>query len=379
VGRGGIGIGFVGYGWIARAHAHALHTLNHIAPLGRAVELVAIAGRTPDRVAAAAAELGFARSTTSMEEVVDDEDVDVVVVVAANEAHAPATLAALERGKAVLCEKPLALDVEEARDMLAAAEDAGVTHAVGFNYRYVPAVALAREVVESGRIGELRHYRALYLQDFVALETQTRPSHGGSGAVLDYSHLVDLLRWLAGEPLAVSAQTRTFVSETEDSFAAVLDLAGDATGTLEASRVATGWKGRHTLELNGTDGSLWWDMEDINRLHVFLLEDERERLGGFRDVLVTQPDHPYVAEWWPPGHVLGWEHAMVHQWRDFLEAFLEDRPVPARQASFEDGYRAAVLCDAILESAREGRRVEIGERDRNPEPVGHMNARKGRE
>jgi predicted dehydrogenase len=379
VGRDSIRIGFVGYGWIARAHAHALHTLNHIAPLRRPVELVSMAGRTQERVAAAAAELGFRRWTTSLDEVADADDVDVVAVTVANEAHAPAAIAALERGKAVLCEKPLGLDAEEARAMLAAAEAAGVTHAVGFNYRYVPAVALARELVASGRIGDLRHYRALYLQDFVALGEQTRPSHGGSGAVLDYSHVVDLLRWLAGEPLAVSAQTRTFVSETEDSFGAMLDLPGGATAALEASRVATGWKGRHTLELNGSEGSLWWDMEDVNRLHVFLLADERERLGGFRDVLVTQPDHPYVAQWWPPGHVLGWEHAMVHQWRDFLEAFLDERPVPARQASFEDGCRAAVLCDAILESAREGRRIEIGEPDRNPEPVGHMNATKGRE
>jgi len=379
VGSERLGIGFVGYGWIARAHAHALHTLNHIAPLARPVELVSMAGRTPERVAAAAAELGFTRWTTDMDEVVDDEDVDIVVVVAANEAHAPAALAALERGKPVLCEKPLALNAEEARVLLATAKDAGVTHAVGFNYRYVPAVALARELFASGRLGELRHYRALYLQDFKGLEQQTRPSHGEAGAVLDYSHLVDLLRWVGGEPLGVSAQVYRFVAEREDGYVAVLDLPGGASASLEASRVATGWKGRHTLELNGTAGSVWWDMEDVNRLHVFLAEDERERIGGFRNVLVTEPEHPYLSQWWPPGHVLGWEHAMVHQWRDFLDAVLEDRPVAARQASFEDGYRAAVLCDAILDSAREGRRVEIPQFERNPEPVGHLHAKEGRE
>ncbi len=374
-----IGIGFVGYGWIARAHAHALHTLNHIAPLSRRIELVSIAGRTPERVAEAAAELGFLRHATDLEDVVDDDEVDVVAVVAPNEAHAPAAMAALERGKPVLCEKPLGLDSHEAGTMLAAAEEAAVTHGVGFNYRYVPAISLAREVIESGRLGQLRHYRAVYLQDFKGLEEETRPSHGGSGSVLDYSHLVDMLRWLAGEPKAVSAHVATFVADTEDSFVAALDLGGGATASLEASRVATGWKGRHRVELNGSAGSLWWDMEDVNRLHVFFVDDERERLGGFRDVLVTQPDHPFVAEWWPPGHVLGWEHAMVHQWRDFLEAVLEDRPVPVRQASFEDGYRAAVLCDAILESAREGRRVEVRELEGNREPVGQTNARKGRE
>ena len=371
-----VGIGFVGYGWIGRAHAHALHTLNHIAPRAR-IELVAIAGRTPERVAAAAGELGFERWTTSVDELLDDERVDVVAVVAGNEAHAAASIGALERGKPVLCEKPLALDAAEARAMLAAADAAGVAHATGFNYRYVPAVGLAHELVRSGRLGELRHYRAAYLQDFKAIDEQTRPSHGGSGAVLDYSHLLDMLRWLVGEPEAVSAYAQAYVGETEDAFVAVLELPGGATGALEASRVATGWKGRHRLELNGTDGSLWWDMEDLNRLHVFFRDDEREGLGGFRDVLVTEPSHPHLAQWWPPGHVLGWEHALVHQWRDFLEAVLEDRPVPPRQASFEDGYRAAVLCDAILSSVREGRRVEIREVEVHREPVGHAPTRKG--
>jgi predicted dehydrogenase len=225
----------------------------------------------------------------------------------------------------------------------------------------VPAVALAHELARSGRLGDVRHNRGLYLQDYQVLGTQTRPSHGGAGAVLDYVHLVDMLRFLVGEPEALSAQTSTFVSPTEDQFAAVLDLPDGATATLEASRCALGWKGRHRVELNGSAGSLWWDMEDPNRLHVFLLEDEREGLGGFRDVIVTNPDHPFLDRWWPPGHVLGWEHAMVNQWRDFLEAVVEERAVSARQASFADGHRAAVLCEAILASAREGRRVELAQ------------------
>jgi predicted dehydrogenase len=177
--------------------------------------------------------------------------------------------------------------------------------------------------------------------------------------VLDYVHLVDMLRFLAGEPQSLSAHLATFVSPLEDQFAAVLDLPGGATATLEASRCALGWKGRQRVEVNGTDGSLWWDMEDPNRLHIFFLDDERGGLGGFRDVVVTNPDHPFLDRWWPPGHVLGWEHALVNQWRDFLEAAIEERPVRPRQASFVDGYRAAVVCDAMLTSAREGRRVEL--------------------
>jgi predicted dehydrogenase len=150
------------------------------------------------------------------------------------------------------------------------------------------------------------------------------------------------------------------VGESEDAFVAALELRDGALASLEASRVATGWKGRQRIEVNGAEGSLWWDMEDVNRLHVFFVSDEEEGLGGFRDVLVTQPDHPHLAAWWEPGHVLGWDASFVHEWREFLQAVLEERPVSEGQASFEDGYRAAVLCDAILTSAREGRRIEVG-------------------
>jgi predicted dehydrogenase len=358
--RDAIGVGVLGYGWITRAHAHALHTLNHLEPLPRRVRLVSLAGRRPEPLEAAARELGFERWTTSWEELVDDPEVDVVANLNAVEGHAEPSLAALAAGKPVLCEKPLGATLDEARALRDAAEEAGVANAVGFNYRYVPAVALARETVDAGRLGELRHYRALYLQDYQVAGGQARSS-GGAGAVLDYVHLVDLLRFLVGEPQAVTARTASFVSDVDDAYAAILELGDGAIATLEASRVASGWKGRHRIELNGSDGSIWWDMEDPNRLHVFLFADERERLGGFRDIVVTQPDHPFLAQWWPPGHVLGWEHSFVHQWRDFLSAVVEDRAVPERQASFEDGYRAAILCEAIHRSGREGRRVSIAE------------------
>ncbi len=358
--RDAVGVGVLGYGWISRAHAHALHTLNHLDPLTRRVRLVGLAGRRQGPLEAAAKELGFERWTTSWEELLDDPEVDVVANLNALQGHFEPTLAALRAGKPVFCEKPLAATLDDARTLRDAAEEAGVANAVGFNYRYVPAVALAKELVDAGRLGELRHYRALYLQDYEIAGGQPRSS-GGAGAVLDYAHLVDMLRFLVGEPHAVTAQTASFVSDVDDAYAAILELEGGALATLESSRVASGWKGRHRIELNGSDGSIWWDMEDPNRLHVFLFADERERIGGFRDVIVTQPDHPFLAQWWPPGHVLGWEHSFVHQWRDFLSAVVEDRAVPERQASFEDGYRAAVLCEAINTSAREGRRVEIAE------------------
>lgn len=355
-----IGVGVLGYGWISRAHVHALHTLNHVDPPAKRIRLVALAGRRAEPLERSARELGFERWTTSWEELVDDPEVDVVANCFAVAGHRDPSLAALQAGKPVLCEKPLGADLDEARELRDAAEEAGVPNAVGFNYRYVPAITLAKEVVDDGRLGELRHYRALYLQDYQVGGDQPRSS-GGAGAVLDYAHLVDMLRFLADEPAAVTAWTARLASDRDDAFAAILELPNGATATLEASRVATGWKGRHRVELNGAEGSLWWDMEDPNRLHVFFVADEREGLGGFRDVVVTQPEHPFVAQWWPPGHVLGWEHSFAHEWRDFLEAVLEERPVPTRQASFEDGYRAAVLSEAIHTSAREGRRIEIAE------------------
>ncbi|MDP8958584.1 MAG: Gfo/Idh/MocA family oxidoreductase, partial [Actinomycetota bacterium] len=360
------------------AHAHALHSINHMAPLSRPVRLVAMAGRRAGQVERVAQELGFERWTTSWEEVVEAPDVHVVAALAPNDVHAAPMLAALEQGKAVLCEKPLARCGEEAGTMLEAAKAAGSTNCCAFNYRFVPAVRLARELVASGRMGRLRHFRAVYLQDWAASPQVPRTwrfqrSRSGSGAVGDYSHLVDLLHYLAGSPLSVSAEVSRFIHErpdptgsgellpvdVDDAYAAIIEVEGGVLASLEASRCATGWKGRQVIELNASEGSLWWDMEDLNRLHVFRLPDEAEGLGGFRDVLVTQPDHPFMQYWWAPGHILGWEHTFFHQWRDFLQAAVEGAAVGQHQAGFEDGYRAAVVCDAILEAAERGRRVPI--------------------
>jgi predicted dehydrogenase len=360
-----IRIGLLGAGWITRAHGHALHTLNHVTPLGRPIELRALAARNPERGAAMARDLSIEHFTTDWREVVDDPEVDVVAVLLGETAHREATDAALELGKPVLCEKPLGRDRFEAAEMLAAATSAGVHAAVGFNYRYMPAMRLAREIVDSGRLGRCLQFRAVYLQDHAAGEVPSRKPNV-SRAITDYAHIVDFLRYLGNEAEAVQATaaklTATGVGvELEDAYVAAVDLRGGGIASLEASRVAWGWKGRQVVEFNGTEGSLWWDMEDLNRLHVFYPTDEADRTGGFRDVLVSQPDHPFMDMWWPPGHTIGWEHSFAHEWRDFLTAVIEDRPLPAEQASFEDGYQAAVLCDAIITAATEKRRVTIDE------------------
>jgi predicted dehydrogenase len=351
-------VALVGTGWIVRAHAHALHTLNHLSPLPCRVRLACAYGRREESVARVATELGIERWTTDWRRLVEDPEIDVIANVGPNALHAPISIAALEGGKHVLCEKPLAETAQDAAAMEAAAAQAGVIAACGFNYRYVPAVRLLHELLRTGRLGEIRHYRGVYLQDWLSSSADW-PSHGGSGAVLDYSHLFDLLRHLAGEPVSVLARTASFVSDVDDAFSALLELPRGATASLEASRCATGWKGRHRIEIEGSQGSAWWDMEDLNRLHVMFVEDQAQGAGGFRDVLVTEPTHPFLSDWWPAGHVLGWEHTFVHEWRAFLGSVLAGEAVDPLQATFADGARAAELADAVYRSARTGTRTTL--------------------
>jgi predicted dehydrogenase len=360
-----IRIGLLGAGWITRAHGHALHTLNHVTPLKRPIELTALAARNPERGASMARDLGIERFTTDWREVVDDPLVDVVAVLLGETAHREATEAALSLGKPVLCEKPLGRDRFEAAALVDAARRAGVHAATGFNYRYMPAMRLARELVDSGRLGRCLQFRAVYLQDHAAGDVPSRRPNQ-SRAVTDYCHIIDFMRYLGNEAEAVQAAAAKLTAsdvgvDLEDAYVAAVELRDGGIASLEASRVAWGWKGRQVVEFNGTEGSLWWDMEDLNRLHVFYASDEADRTGGFRDVLVSQPDHPFMDMWWPPGHTVGWEHSFTHEWRDFLTALVEDRPLPPEQASFEDGYQAAVLCDAIIAAATERRRVTIDE------------------
>lgn len=362
-----VGVGVIGTGWITRAHVHALHTLNHIKPLPKRIELVSLYGRTPERVERMASEFGFERWTTRWEDIIEAPDIDVVACLGTNVLHTPVSIAALESGKAVLCEKPLAETAEEAEQMVTVAEGAGVTAACGFNYRFVPAVRLMHDLLSSGRLGDVRHFRAAYLQDWASAEEMTRPNRTGAGSVLDYSHILDMLLHLVGEPISVDGLVTSFAGGSDDAFVASCELPQGATASLEASRYATGWKGLQRVEVNGTLGSAWWDMEDINRLHVFFVDDEREGLGGFRDVLVGEPGHPFMHQWWPPGHVIGWEHSFVHQWQAFLEAVIEQRPVDTIQANFTDGLRVARFSDAIYESARESRRVPVDLSSRSSE------------
>jgi predicted dehydrogenase len=364
-----IRVGVIGSGWIVRAHVHALHTLNHLGPLPARIRLKWIYGRREEKMAALAHELDIERSTTDWQQIIDDPEVDVVANAGAHALHAPVSMAAIAAGKHVLCEKPLAVATEEAREMERAAARSSVLTACGFSYRFVPAVQLMHRLLAEGRLGAIRHYRGLYLQDWLSNNADFPGGTGGS-AVRDFSHLFDMLRHLVGEPLSVVGSAKSILTDADDAFLCGFEMPEGATASLEASSCATGWKARHRIEINGTEGSAWWDMEEFNKLHVMFVKDQREGVGGFRDVLVTEQSHPFMADWWEAGHVIGWQSTFVHQWRAFLSSVLEGEMTDPLQATFHDGVRANELGDAVLQSAREGRRLELAPWASEPTGVG---------
>jgi predicted dehydrogenase len=356
--RGYIGVGIAGTAWITRTHAHALQTINQIAPLPREVRLVNVYGRREEAARRTQEAFGIMRATTRWQDLAEDPEVDVIANLTTNILHEPVSVAALNAGKPVLCEKPLAISAGSAARMQAAAKTAALPTACGFSYRFLPAIRLFHDLVHSGQLGNIRHFRGLYLQDGVRRPESAETS--GSGSVLDFSHLLDMLRHLAGEPRSVTAITSSFGGDGDDCFAALFHMGGAGTATLEASRFATGWKARQRYEVSGTEGAAWWDMEDMNRLHVMFRKDGQESLGGFRDVLVTEPEHPFMKPWWPPGCSLGWEHAFVHQWRAFLAEVIGEKRDPLL-ADFADGLRAAEIADAIYLSNRTRMQADLTE------------------
>jgi predicted dehydrogenase len=374
-----IGVGMLGYAFMGKAHVNAYRTLPYmIDPPPALPKLVAIAGRDEAAVSAAAVRYGFAAHYTDWRRLVADPDVQLFDNGGSNDIHAAPCIAAAQAGKHVLCEKPMARDATEAKQMLEAVRHARVKHMVAFNYRFVPAVRLAHDLVHDGRLGEIRHFRAAYLQDWLTDPRSPRTwrlakETAGSGALGDLgSHIIDMARFLVGEPRSVQATTRTFIEErplpggggngrvdVDDAFAAVIELEGGCLGTLEASRFALGRRNHQVFEINGSLGSLSFDLERLNELNVHWARGGPGGTAGWTEVLVTEPSHPFIANWWPPGHVLGWEHTFVHEIAHLLDAIANNRKVGPLGATFEDGYRNALVCDAILESASEGRRVEI--------------------
>ncbi|WP_028659401.1 Gfo/Idh/MocA family protein [Nocardioides insulae] len=378
-------VGMIGYAFMGAAHSQAWRTAPRFFDLPLDPVMSVVCGRDTDRVAAAAEQLGWASSSTSWEEVVAREDIDLVDVCTPGNTHAEIAIAALRAGKHVLCEKPLANTVEEAEEMAAAAEEAargGTRAMVGFTYRRVPAIGLARRMIAEGRIGEIRHVRAQYLQDWLVdpeapLSWRLDKKLAGSGALGDIgAHVVDLTQHLVGDTIAeVTGTLSTFVTErpiaasssglsasagtergpvtVDDATAFLARFEGGYLGVYEATRFATGRKNSIRIEINGTRGSLAFDFEDMNVLefHDGSIPDCE---AGFRRIIVTEADHPWVSAWWPPGHGLGYEHGFTHQVVDLTRAIAAgEQPAP----SFADGLQVQRVLAAV-EASAEHRRWE---------------------
>ena len=330
------------------------------------------------RVKEAARRYGYEGYYTDWRQLVADPRVQLFDNGGPNDLHAEPCIAAAQAGKHIICEKPMARSTAEARQMLDAVNKAGVKHAVAFNYRFVPAIRQAYELIQSGALGQIYHFRAVYLQEWITdpefpLIWRLDKRLAGSGALGDLgAHIIDLARFLVGEPKSVMGLTKTFITErplpdgkgrgkveVDDAFEALVEFQNGAVGTLEASRFAPGRKNHQVLEINGSKGSLQFNLERFNELDVFWKDAAPRETQGFTNVLVTEAYHPFCSNWWPHGHIIGWEHTFVHELHHMLDAIVNDKSVAPYGATFEDGYRNAVICDAIVQSAQEGRRVEI--------------------
>ena len=368
-----LGIGLLGYGTVARAHVLGVRAHAEAFPDAPATgRVVAVAGRSSGPLSAAAQRLGIPRWLTEWRSLVDDPAVEMLVNAGPNEIHAAPCIAALGLGKPVLCEKPLARTAAEAETMAQAAAAAETVAMTGFNYRFVPAVLLARRLIAGGRIGRIYHFRGRYSDDSLLDPASPHTwrhdrAVAGSGVIGDLaSHLIDLAHFLVGPIAAVSAAARTFVAErsapggrravtVEDAVAATLEFENGAIGTLEASGMCPGRKNLLTFEINGAEGTLAFDLERLNELRVFHGDGEAR---GLADVLVTERDHPYGGRWWPPGHLLGWEHTFAHQFDEFIRR-VTGAGGPPTGATFADGLIAARVADALIAAAETGGRVAI--------------------
>ena len=292
--------------------------------------------------------------------------------------HAEPCIEAAEAGKNIICEKPLASTLEDAKAVYEAAEKAGVKNMTAFNYRFVPAIRLAKQLIDEGYIGKILQYRAVYLQEWIMdpnfpLVWRLRKSVAGSGALGDLgAHIIDLARFLVGEVASVCGLTETFIKErplpedpekkgkvdVDDVFIAMARFKNGAIGSFEASRFCAGRKNYQRVEIHGTEGSIVFNLERLNELEVYSKKDPEDRMG-FRDILVTESVHPFMEHWWPHGHIIGWEHTFVHEIHHFIDCIVNDKPVAPMAATFYDGLKCQEILNAIEESARKGRWVEL--------------------
>ena len=382
-----IGVGLVGYKFMGRAHSNAYRQLPRFFDIDPAPRLVAVCGRDEAGVREAAEKLGYESYETDYRKLVQRDDIGLVDVATTGNTHREITIAALEAGKHVLCEKPLANTLDEAAEMVLAARAAqrkapGLIAMVNFNYRRVPAIAFARQLIESGRLGEIRHWRGTYLQDWVLdpefpLVWRMKKELAGSGALGDIAaHSLDLAQYLVGPVTDVVGTLSTFIRErpveqasaggaglsaaagaekgpvtVDDSTTFLAKFANGVTGTFEATRLAPGRRNYNAFEINGSKGSISFNLERLNELQVYF-EDDEKGLQGFRTINVTEEVHPYTAAYWPAGHIIGYEHSFINAFKDLMDGIRTGvNPSP----TFEDGFRVQAVLDAVSRSAESGR------------------------
>src|SRR5579871_2728159 len=366
-----LNIGMVGYGFMGRTHSNAFLQAGRYFDLPRKPVLKAVAARSEDRVRTFADNWGFESHTTDWRELVNRKDIDLVDIASPNDTHHEIAIAAAKAGKIVMCEKPLGRTAREAEAMTAAVEGAGVPNTVWYNYRRVPAVSLAKQLIDEGKLGKIFHYRAKFLQDWTISKDLPQGGAGlwrldvaaaGSGVTGDLlAHCIDTAIWLNGSVKNVTAMTETFVKERkhnltgkvekvgiDDACAFLCRFANGSLGLFESTRYARGHKALYTFEINGEFASIKWDLHDLHRLQWFDHRDEGN-LRGWRSVHVTDGDHPYMKNWWVPGLQIGYEHTFVHQAADFLEALGAGRAV---SPTFREALATDHVTDAVLKSAR---------------------------
>ena len=369
-----INIGIVGAQFMGKAHTNAWYDVQQFYDLPFKPVLKAACDIDPASEQGFAERLGWHSFETSWEKLVARPDIDLIDICTPNKQHKSIAVAAAKAGKHVICEKPLAMDAGEAEEMLLAAEQAGVKHMVAFNYRRVPALVLAKQMIEEGKLGEIRHFQAVYYQDWLVdpgfpWVWRHDVSLSGSGAHGDMNaHTVDLARFLVGEITSLVGDDQVFIKEREkadgsgtgvvtadDATSFMLRFENGAMGSFTATRFATGRKNFLRLEIFGSKGSLIFNLERLNELEYYSREDSPQE-QGYRTIMVTESSHPYLSKWWPPGHIIGWEHTFIHEMGDFLNAVATDQDI---QPDFFDGWRCQQVLDAVSQSAREGKWISI--------------------
>ncbi|HVS35061.1 MAG TPA: Gfo/Idh/MocA family oxidoreductase [Gemmataceae bacterium] len=373
-----LNVGMIGYGFMGRAHSNAYCQVNHFFDLQYRPVLKAVCARSADKAKSFADRWGYESVETDWRQLIGRKDIDVIDICTPNNTHAEIATAAAQAGKIILCEKPLAMNGPEGLKMVEVVEKAGVPNMVWYNYRRVPAVTLAKRLIDDGKLGKIFHYRAKFLQDWTINPELPQGGAGtwrldvtaaGSGVTGDLlAHCIDTALWLNGRLDTISALTETFVKERMHNLTGKVEKVGiddacifmgrfqnGSLASFESTRYARGHKALYTFEINGENASIFWDLHDLHRLQYF---DHRDQgiVRGWRSIHVSDGDHPYMGKWWVPGLQIGYEHSFTHQVADFLEGLAMSK---AAMPDFRDAYRTQVVLDAILDSAKGGNWAKV--------------------